>query len=83
MKYDFKCKECGTVFELQLSIAEYESLRDKDKKTKKNLSKLNTKCPKCNSTKLSRVYSSPAISCGIGGRGGCSGGSCSTCSLCG
>ena len=45
--YDYKCKECGTVFEVFRRFSDY----DKE-----------TKCPNCGSDRAKRIFSVPQIS---------------------
>jgi len=49
--YEFECQECQTRFFLQASFVEYAA----QMKEKKNA------CPKCQSTKVARVFTPPGI----------------------
>ncbi|MFQ5797093.1 MAG: zinc ribbon domain-containing protein [Bacteroidota bacterium] len=42
--YDFKCADCGHVFELHLSVAEHDKMQG-------------VQCPKCNSKNVKPVMS--------------------------
>ena len=46
MTYDFSCKKCLHVFEVDMKMSE--------------LGKKKVKCPKCHTTKTKRVYANPA-----------------------
>jgi putative FmdB family regulatory protein len=53
VKYDFSCKHCHKTFELEISIKEYDKVKDKQI------------CPDCNS-KLERVLSWEGFAIGKG-----------------
>jgi putative FmdB family regulatory protein len=45
--YEFNCKECGHHFDLIESVSDHEQHKER--------------CPKCNSKKLERVYSTVSV----------------------
>ena len=66
-RYDFKCEECGSEFEISLSLEEREQETDK-----KN-------CPKCSSKKTRQVMSfNGGVVANSKGGGAPAGGGCPT-----
>ena len=53
MKYDYKCDKCNKTFELEISIKEYDEVKDKQT------------CPECKS-KMTRVLSWEGFAIGHG-----------------
>lgn len=46
-KYDFKCNDCGEIFELETNIGK--------------LMQLELKCPHCNSENICRLWNTPNV----------------------